>query len=342
MANITLGSILIPLPQIARALTLREIESIQQTTPLALPPHREPTALHTTLSLKQIRHLLLNFRIPKAITALLAGAALAMAGLIMQTIFANPLAGPFVFGISGGSSIGVALLILLSLQITTDPIAIGLAAILGSLSVGAIMIMFSTKLPRVALLIVGLAIGYAAQSIIEIMGRLSSARQLQRFVFWTFGDFGANAPSTIIPFIVVVSAGFISSLALARHLTILTAGDIHAKTVGVNPKTIRVIAIALVAFLAGTTVALCGPVSFIGVAAPHIGRFITRNNNHSALLPMSALAGANLALIVDTAAALPGLPIRLPINAATAIIVAPIIIFAIFGHKATLENKFDY
>ena len=281
-----------------------------------------------------------RFRLPKAIVALIAGAALALAGVQMQTIFANPLAGPFVLGISSGAGVGVALVSFAVGGAVYGPLGMLGAAIAGSAVISLLMLSVSTRAGPVTLLIVGVIIGYAANAVTELLAHFGQALSLRRFVFWTFGDFGAVNPSQMLFFVPIVVAGIIICLRIAPLLDVLTAGDQYARSVGIAVRRVRMWAIVSVVLLAGATVSLCGPIAFIGVIAPHLARLLLVRGAHRPVGFAALFIGAIIALVADCIAAVPGMPLRLPLNAVLGLIGAPIAIVMFLRVANRMEGRF--
>ena len=284
--------------------------------------------------------IVLDFRTPKAITALMVGAGLGLSGLQMQTLFRNPLAGPFVLGISTGASLGVALLvlaggagILTSLGIFGNWIMVS-AAILGSFLIFLIIISVSFRVKdSTSLLILGLMFSSVSGALVTILQFFSQAEQIQSYLIWTFGSLGGNSWQELFIFIPVVFFGILLTLLGIKHLNALLLGENYASSMGMNTKNVRTWIILTTCILAGTITAFCGPIAFIGLAIPHMSRLIFRSSNHAILVPATLLIGAAMMLFCDIIAQLPGSEKTLPINAVTSLIGAPFVIWLIIGRK---------
>ena len=285
--------------------------------------------------------LIINFRLPKAIVAVLAGAALSCSGLQMQTLFRNPLAGPYVLGISSGASLGVAIFLLgaplFGMTFTSEIVRnIG---IIGAAWIGAAAILFvimavSGRIKDImAILILGMMFGSAASALVEILQYLSPDSALKSFVIWTMGSLGGvtNAQLHIMSWAVI--AGLIISIYLIKPLNLLLLGENYARTMGLNIQLTRMMMFISTILLAGTITAFCGPIGFIGIAVPHITRMLFANADHKILMPASMLAGSVIMLFCDIIAQLPGYEMVLPINTVTALIGIPVIIAVIVRNK---------
>ncbi|MDR0815679.1 MAG: iron ABC transporter permease [Bacteroidales bacterium] len=287
------------------------------------------------------QHIVLQSRLPQAITALLAGASLATSGLLLQTLFRNPLAGPSILGISDGANLGVALVMLLlgnsisfSSYTFSGSLAMIMASFTGACVILFLIIFFSGKVSSpVMLLIIGIMIGYLASSAISILNYYSSADRVRAYVMWGMGDFSA-VTNERLPFFVICSiAGLFLSVLLIKPLNALLLGEMYAANLGINIKRTRLLILLCTGLLTATATAFCGPVSFIGLAVPHIARLILGTSNHSGLLPLTIIAGACTALVCNIITILPGSDGVLPLNAVTPLIGAPIIIYVIVNRK---------
>lgn len=293
--------------------------------------------------------IVLLFRLPKALTALLSGAALAVAGLQMQTIFRNPLAGPFVLGINSGASLGVAVIVL-ALGASTGAaflesfgvggqICLALAAALGAAAVLLLVLSFSTRVRgMMTLLVLGLLFGYAVSAVVSILIQWSSADRIQAYVAWTFGSFGGVTLHQLPVFAPVLGVAIGASQLAAKQLDALLLGEQYAVSMGVRVRRVRVLIILLTALLAGTVTAFCGPIAFIGVAVPHLMRSLFSSSSHRLLLPSAALMGSIAALASDIISHVPGTELILPLNAVTALIGAPVVIWVILGRNNLRET----
>ena len=286
-------------------------------------------------------YIILNFRLPKAITAILVGMGLSISGLLMQTLFRNPLAGPYVLGLSSGSSLGVAFVILgagflpsfLNSAVLSS-YGIVLASCLGSfLVVLAILIVAQRLRNTMSILIVGLMFGSFAGAIVNVLSYFSTAEQLQKFTFWSMGNLGNLSWNSIGILGTVVGIGLLLSLFSIKSLDALLLGENYAKSVGLNFKKARFIIIVATSILAGSITAFAGPIAFIGLAVPHIAKLLFQTSNHKILFFSTLLIGGILMLICDIISQMPYLSMTLPINAITSIMGAPIVIWLLIGKK---------
>lgn len=280
-------------------------------------------------------YIIINYRLPKAITAILVGMGLSISGLLMQTLFRNPLAGPYVLGLSSGASLGVAFVILgasllppfLS-AILLSSYGVVLASVIGSSVVLLAVLMVSQRLrDTMAILIVGLMFGSFTSAIVGVLTYFSSAEQLQKFTFWSMGNLGNLSWSSLLILTVCVGIGLLLSLFSIKPLNALLLGENYARSLGLNFKKTRLIIIFATSILAGSITAYAGPIAFIGLAVPHIAKLVFQTSNHSVLYWSTLLLGASIMLICDVISELPGLEITLPINAVTSIIGAPVVIW---------------
>ena len=290
-----------------------------------------------------VRQIILDFRIPRVLTALLAGAALATAGLMMQTLFRNPLADPFVLGVNSGASLGVALVVLavapFGIQLTEQLNASGQFLLILASSGGAALTLFavlllSYKTDVISVLIIGLMISYAIGALVSILMFLSMAERLQSFLSWSFGTYSTVSWSYLCTFAPVVVGVLGVSLLLIKPLDALLLGEHYAESVGTRTKRTRVAILLIASVLAGTVTGFCGPIGFLGVAAPHLSRSLFKTSNHRMLIPASILIGALLSLSADCIAQGPGLDVSLPLNAITALFGAPILITALLRQRS--------
>lgn len=284
-----------------------------------------------------------EYRLPQAITALLAGAALSVSGLLMQTLFRNPLADPSMLGISSGSSLGVALVILfsglfgsnaLSSMGLLSNIGITLAAFIGAFSVLTLILGFSSRLKNMTtLIIVGLMISYIAGSLTDMMKYFSMKEDVHAFVIWGMGSFSSVGISKLLFFSITIAIGLISSIFLVKNLNIMILGEHYAENLGINTKRNNFVVIVISGYLTAVVTAFCGPIAFLGLAIPHLARFIFRTSDHRMLLPAVILIGMVMSLFCNLIARLPGFEGNLPINAVTALIGAPIVIWVILKRR---------
>ncbi|MEQ6122742.1 iron ABC transporter permease [Pseudotenacibaculum sp. MALMAid0570] len=285
--------------------------------------------------------IVVNFRLPKAITAILVGSGLSISGLLMQTLFRNPLAGPFVLGISSGASLGVALLILGSSIFggVIASLAISNWAIALTSSLGAALVLFAVLLAAnkvrntMSILIIGLMFGTVSAAIISVLTYFSSAQQIQQYIFWSFGSLGNLSWEEVGVFVVIFFIGIISLLKVFKPLNAFLLGENYAKSVGINIKKSRNIILFITSLLTGVITAFAGPIAFIGLAVPHITKLVFKTSNHKILIPAVALLGAIILLICDMIAQLPTSEFTLPINAVTSLFGAPVVIWLLVRKK---------
>mgnify|MGYP003681878715 FL=1 len=316
IVNISLGSISIPLKSIFGSL----FGTIENTT-------------------WQI--IITDFRLPKALTAILVGSGLGISGLLMQTLFRNPLAGPFVLGISSGASLGVALVILgsgifggLFATALITKWSIVIAASLGSFLVLLAVLAVSSKVrDTMAILIIGLMFGSITAAVVSVLSYFSTAEQLQQYIFWGFGSLSNLSWSELLIFFIIYAIGLLLSISSIKGLNSLLLGDNYAKSLGLNLKQSRLIIILATSLIAGTVTAFAGPIAFIGLAIPHLTRQIFKTSNHKILLPAVFLFGAIVMLICDSIAQIPGSDYALPINAITALVGAPVVIWLLVKQR---------
>ncbi|KAA5823520.1 iron ABC transporter permease [Algibacter amylolyticus] len=287
------------------------------------------------------QHIIQNYRLPKALTAIIVGSGLGISGLLMQTLFRNPLAGPFVLGISSGASLGVALVILGSSvfggvfsALFVSKWGIVIAASLGSFLVLLAVLMVSIKVrDTMAILIIGLMFASITAAIVSVLSYFGSAEQLQQYVFWGFGSLGNLSWTDLSILFIIYSIGLILAILSIKTLNTLLLGENYAKSLGLNIKKSRLIIIIATSLLAGTITAFTGPIAFIGLAIPHLTRQVFNTSNHKILLPAVFLFGAIVMLICDSIAQLPYSDLTLPINAITALIGAPVIIWLLVSKR---------
>ena len=281
--------------------------------------------------------IVLESRLPQAITAMLCGGALAVSGLMLQTAFRNPLAGPSVFGINSGAGLGVALVMLLmggglsvgSLQVSGFA-AVLIAAFIGAMAVMALIFFFSTLVRNnVMLLIVGIMIGYITNSAISLLNFFATDEGVKSYMVWGMGSFGGVSMANMPVFAVVTLFGLFGALLLIKPLNALLLGDSYAENLGVNILRVRNWLLIVTGLLTAVTTAFCGPVAFIGLAVPHIARLLLTTDNHRVLLPATILCGAVVALVCNLICFLPGESGVIPLNAVTPLIGAPVIIYVI-------------
>ncbi len=284
--------------------------------------------------------IVLNFRLPKALTATLAGAALAVGGLQMQTLFRNPLADPFVLGVSSGASLGVALVVL-SVGMSASASLLAVAGFLSNVSlvlaacVGAAAVLLAVLLlaryvqHSVTLLILGLMIGYLTSGMVSLLLYFSIADQIQAYIAWTFGSFGGVTWSQMRVLAPLVVLGLLLAAGLSKSLNALLLGEAYAHSMGLPVKRARFWIISSTAMLAGAVTAFCGPIAFLGIAVPHFCRSLFGTSDHRILMPAVMLMGAICALVADLIAQLPGSDTVLPLNAVMSLIGAPVVVWII-------------
>ncbi len=285
--------------------------------------------------------ILFNFRIPKAITAILVGSGLSISGLLMQTLFRNPLAGPFVLGISSGASLGVALLILGSslfggffLTSSISNWSLPFASSLGAFLVLSAVIIAANKVRNtMSILIIGLMFGSLTSAIISVLAYFSEAEQIQQYLFWSFGSLGNLSWNEILVFITIYAIGLLATLTIIKPLNSFLLGENYAKSLGINIKKSRIIILLITSLLTGVITAFSGPIAFIGLAVPHIARMFFTTSNHKILIPATATIGAIILLICDAIAQLPTSEFTLPINAITSLFGAPVVIWLLIRKK---------
>ena len=283
-----------------------------------------------------VRDIILKIRLLKAVTALFAGAALAASGLQMQTLFRNPLAGPYVLGISSGAGLGVALFLLgapllgVSAHSFVQSLGIAGAAWLGAALVLLIVMAVSRRIKDImVILILGMMFGSGVSSVVEILQYLSSEAALKSFVIWTMGSLGDVTGGNLALMLPVITAGLALSVAVIKPLNLLLLGENYARTMGLNVQRTRTLIFLSTVLLAGTVTAFCGPVGFIGLAVPHLARMLFASADHRILMPGSMLAGAALLLVCD----LISKTLALPINTVTALMGIPVVIIVVVRNR---------
>ena len=283
-----------------------------------------------------VRDIILKIRLLKAVTALFAGAALAASGLQMQTLFRNPLAGPYVLGISSGAGLGVALFLLgapllgVSAHSFVQSLSIAGAAWLGAALVLLIVMPVSRRIQDImVILILGMMFGSGVSSMVEILQYLSSEAALKSFVIWTMGSLGDVTGGNLALMLPVITAGLELSVAVIKPLNLLLLGENYARTMGLNVQRTRTLLFLSTVLLAGTVTAFCGPVGFIGLAVPHLARMLFASADHRVLMPASMLSGAALLLVCD----LISKSLALPINTVTALMGIPVVIVVVVRNR---------
>ena len=287
--------------------------------------------------------IIFNYRLPQALTALLAGAALAVAGLLMQTLFRNPLADPSMLGISSGASLGVGIVILLTGAISGtavssfgwwSTIGVSLAAFIGAVLVLFVMLAFSSRMKNMTtLIIIGLMIAYLAGSITDILKFFSLKEDIHAFVIWGMGSFSGVGTSKMPIFATSIIIGLFITFFISKNLNILLLGEMYAENLGLNIRKNSVIIILVSGYLTAIVTAYCGPIAFVGLAMPHIARFLFKSSDHRLLIPATMLIGMDMALVCNLIARMPGFDGNLPINAVTAFIGAPVVISVILKSR---------
>lgn len=316
LLNLLIGSVEIPVGDVCRILTGDTTESPVWTT------------------------IILKSRVPQALTALVAGAGLAVSGLMMQTIFRNPLAGPSVLGISSGASIGVAFVVLLSGSLGGVALsrlgymgdaAMSLAAIGGALAVMALIVWVASRVQgKTTVLIIGVMIGYVAQAVTGVLKFFSSEEDVKAYVVWGLGSFARVSGDQMLLFVIMMCVLLPLSLLYVKTLNMLMLGDAYAQNLGLSVKRARVLSIGMAGVLVAIVTAYCGPIMFIGLAVPHLARGLFRTADHRILLPGTLLLGSSLALLCNILSRMPGFEGALPVNSVTALVGAPVVAYVIF------------
>jgi iron complex transport system permease protein len=318
LANVSLGSVWIPIKEVYASLS------------------------GGIVSKTSWDYIIINYRVPKAITAILVGIGLSISGLLMQTLFRNPLAGPYVLGLSSGSSLGVAFIILgagylpsFLADVFLSPYGIIAASCLGSLLVLLLVLVVSQRLrDTMSILIVGLMFSSFAGAIVSVLTYFSSAEQLQKFTFWSMGSLGNLSWLQITILLICVVIGLLLSLINIKPLDALLLGENYAKSMGVNYGKAKISIIIATSILAGSITAFAGPIAFIGLAVPHVAKLVFKTSNHFILFWSTILFGAIIMLLCDIISQLPGTNVTLPINAVTSIVGAPVVIWLLLRKKS--------
>ncbi len=324
LLSLFVGSVRIPLDDILRIL-------------VGAAPERETWAT-----------IVWKFRLPKAVTAVLAGSALSVSGLQMQTMFRNPLAGPFVLGINSGASLGVAVVVLL-VGTTGSVLLAGLGllsdfGIVVAASLGAGLVLFlvlgvARRVETMTLLILGLMFGYATSALVSVLLYFSIAERIQAYIAWTFGSFGGVTWSQMRVMAPTVLLGLLIAWLSAKPLNALLLGETYAHSLGLSVRRARFAVLVSASLMAGAITAFCGPIGFVGVAVPHLCRSLFGTSNHRQLIPATILMGGVVALVADLIAQLPGSQTTLPLNAVTALIGAPVVTWVILRQR-NLRSSF--
>ena len=318
LSNLSLGQVAIPFKEVIKSL------------------------LGSNASKDTWEYIIINFRLPKAITAILIGIGLSISGLLMQTLFRNPLAGPYVLGLSSGSSLGVAFVILgagaLPLVLSDfllSSYGIIIASCLGSFAVLMLVLLISKFLrDTMTILIAGLMFSSFAGAIVSVLSYFSSAEKLQKFTFWSLGSIGNLSWQNISLLMVAVFIGLLFSVFSIKSLDALLLGENYAKSLGLNIKKSRRLIILATSILAGSITAFAGPIAFIGLAVPHLAKLIFQTSNHRILFWSTILIGAIIMLFCDMVSQMPGCNFTLPINAITSIVGAPVVIWLLVRKKS--------
>lgn len=285
--------------------------------------------------------IVMQFRLPKAVTAVIAGMAMSVSGLLMQTLFRNPLAGPDVLGVSSGAGLGVALTILTITPLFSLPpgsIFTGWGVILAAWAgAGAVMIIIMAVSSRMrdimTVLIVGLLLASAISAVVSLLQYFSNETMLRTYVIWTMGNLGNISYTQIRALALATAAGFAIAFIMIKPLNAMLMGETFSMTVGVRVRKARVILLASASILAGSVTAFCGPLAFIGVAVPHIARLLFGTGDHRVLMPGTALSGAAVLLLSDLVSVLPGGGHIIPVNTVTSLIGIPVVLWIILGRK---------
>ncbi len=324
IVNLLLGSVRIPVTDVCRIL------------------------LCDTESPEVWQNIVWKSRLPQVLTAIMAGAGLAVSGLQMQTVFRNPLAGPSVLGISNGSALGVAFVVLLSGRLGGVALsrlgylgdaAMSVAAIVGALAVMLIIVWMSQQVRgNVTLLIIGVMIGYLANAIIGVLKFLSPEEDVKAFVVWGLGSFSRVSGDEMLLFVVLMCILIPLSFLLVKSMNLLLLGDRYAANLGLNVKRSRMLVIVSSGVLVAIVTAYCGPIMFIGLAVPHLARAVFGSSDHRVLMPATALCGAALALVCNLIARMPGFEGALPVNSVTALVGAPVIASVLFRRRRLVEE----
>ncbi|NKS62696.1 iron chelate uptake ABC transporter family permease subunit [Rhodococcus hoagii] len=286
--------------------------------------------------------LIADIRLPRVVTAACAGAALAVAGLLMQTLFANPLADPYILGVSSGASLGVALVVLgsgtgagvFAAVAGTGRLGVAAAAAIGALAVLLLVLAISRWIRSVVtLLIVGVMVGSVTSAVVSLLVAFSQPAQMQQFVLWSLGSYAGASWSDLRVLVPAVLVGVVLAATLVRPLNAMLLGEDYAHSMGVHLVRTRTIAITASALLAGAVTAFCGPIAFLGIAVPHLARLALGTSDHRILLPGVVLMGAGVSLLCSVVAQLPGRDGVLPLNVVTALVGAPVVILVLLRSR---------
>ncbi len=288
-------------------------------------------------------NIILKFRLPKALTAMFAGMALGVSGLLMQTFFRNPLAGPFVLGVSSGASLGVALVVLSTgavggtllagISLSGDLLLAAAAGIGAGMTMGLVLLVSVRVRSSMTLLILGLMFGYLVSALVSLLLYFSVPERIQAYINWTFGSFGGVTWDQMPILAVVVILGLLIAVTMTKSLNALLLGENYARSLGLHMMRTRIGIVTATALLAGVVTAFCGPIGFIGIAVPHLCRSMFNTSDHRLLVPATILMGAIVALVAALIAEVPGNNLVLPLNAVTALLGAPIVIGVILRQR---------
>ncbi len=290
------------------------------------------------------RYIIMEYRLPKVFTAILTGSGLAVSGLLMQTLFRNPLAGPYVLGLSSGASLGVALVIMgatffggTMAGLFLSKWSLVIASSIGSLLVLLAVLLASAKLrDTMAILIIGLMFASLTAAVVSVLAYFSPAAQLQQYVFWSFGSLGNLSWEEVVILTIFWLTGILLALTCIKNLNTLLLGEQYARSLGVSIGRNRLVIIIATSLLAGSITAFAGPIAFVGLAVPHLIRQVIPVNDHRILLPAVIMGGAILMLVCDIAAQMPGSQFTLPINAITSLVGAPVVIWLLVRKRKFL------
>ena len=327
--NLLLGTVKIPIGEVLGILIDKICNPFNEST------YQTINQIHANI--------IWNSRVPQALTALMAGAGLAVSGLQMQTVFRNPLAGPSVLGISNGASLGVALVVLMSGSLGgvalsrlgyLGDVAMSVAAIVGALAVMTLIVWVARRVQGdVTLLIIGVMIGYLANAIIGVLKFFSNEEDIKAYVVWGLGSFARVSGDQMVLFVTLMAVLLPLSMLLVKTMNLLLLGDAYACNLGLNIQRSRTLVILSSGILVAIVTAYCGPVMFIGLAVPHLARALFRTSDHRILMPATLLCGAALALLCNLIARAPGFEGALPVNSVTALVGAPVIAAVLFRRK---------
>jgi iron complex transport system permease protein len=283
------------------------------------------------------KNIISQFRFPKMCTALLAGASLSICGVLMQTLFQNPLAGPYVLGINSGANFMVAIFILGGTSLLgisegfINSIGIQGASIIGACAMLLLMMIISEKMNQQhALLLIGIMLAQLISALQSLLEFFSNAEQLKRFFIWNLGSISNTTNQDVLILFIFVLLGCIAAIMISHRLDVLSLGVNYSTSLGINVKQLRIIIILITGLLAGITTAYCGPIAFVGIAVPHISRLLFKTSRHNIILSSSILIGAILLIVCDIISQLPGNGIILPLNVVTSVFGVPIIIYLLF------------